>query len=183
MRGIEAAFWAVLGKDLELKQGKTGKPFCNFSFVVTTGQDESQWVNVICFGETAEKLSKTAQKGDKVYCEGTLSLTQWNDAHGEVKHGLNVSAWRVDRLGNIGKAKAWEPRPEVSAAPKDAQLPLGTSPETPPKNLEEARSLLAPVENDLPKEPAAPLETSKEPAKTENASSEIDPKFNDEMPF
>jgi len=30
VRGIESAFWGVLGKDPELKQGKNGKSFANF---------------------------------------------------------------------------------------------------------------------------------------------------------
>ena len=35
--------------------------------------------------------------------EGSLTMNQWNDTHGEVKHGLNVAAWKVERVASIGK--------------------------------------------------------------------------------
>lgn len=108
MRGIETAFWAVLGQDPELRTSKTGKSFCTFSCVVTVGgaddgKDVSQWLRVACFGEIAEKLAGRAKKGDRVYVEGSLTINQWNDTHGEVKHGLNVAAWKVERVASIGK--------------------------------------------------------------------------------
>ena len=66
MRGIEAAFWGVLGNDPELKTSKSGKAFAQMSIVVTTGQDDngpvSQWLRVTCFGETAERLA-SGEKG------------------------------------------------------------------------------------------------------------------------
>lgn len=41
MRGIECAFMATLGQDIELKTSKSGKPFCSFGAVVTMEQDEA----------------------------------------------------------------------------------------------------------------------------------------------
>ena len=92
MRGIESAFWGVLGKDPELKQGKTGKPYCNFGCSVTVGQDENQWLNVICFVETAEKIAESARKGDRVYVEGSLTLATWETGEGNTRSGLAVSS-------------------------------------------------------------------------------------------
>jgi single-stranded DNA-binding protein len=67
------------------------------------GKDSTQWVRVTCFGEVAEEIAGRARKGDRLYIEGSLTLNTWNDAHGEVKTGLNVAAWRCERLGNIGR--------------------------------------------------------------------------------
>ena len=111
MRGIECAFMATIGQEVELKTSKSGKPFCSFGAVVTMGQDEggkdiSQWLRIGCFGDVAEQLAARAKKGDKIYVEGALTMTQWNDAHGEVKHGLNVAAWKCERLSNIGRNRA-----------------------------------------------------------------------------
>ena len=87
MRGIECAFMATIGQDIELKMSRSGKPFCSFGAVVTVvteedGKDTSQWLRIGCFGEAAEKLAARAKKGDKIYVEGALTMTQWNDAHG-----------------------------------------------------------------------------------------------------
>ena len=42
MRGIETAFWGVLGKDPELKTSKTGKAFATMNVVVTVGQSATK---------------------------------------------------------------------------------------------------------------------------------------------
>ena len=175
MRGIESAFFGVLGKDPELKTSKSGAAYATLAVVV--GEDaDSQWVRVACFGETAEQIAIRAKKGDKVYVEGTLTLNTWTDkTTGEERHGLNVAAWRVDKLANIGKARVWPEKGEAQA-----QLQLGTSPrgaalaETPPKSLDEVRSQLAGKDVAKTEAPVAP---------TGKASSAIDPNFNDELTF
>ncbi len=109
MRGIECAFLGVLEKDPELKTSKTGKAFATMNVVVTVGEadngkDVNQWLRVACFGETAEKLAGRAKKGDRVYCEGTLTLNTWADkSTGEAKTGLNVAAWKCEKVPSIGK--------------------------------------------------------------------------------
>ena len=108
MRGIEAALWGVLGKDPELKISKGGTPFATMNVVVTVGKaddgkDVSQWIRVACFGETAEKIAARARKGDRVYCEGTLTQNTWTVANGDTKTGLNLAAWKVEKLAAIAK--------------------------------------------------------------------------------
>ena len=106
MKGIECAFVASLGQDVELKTSKAGKRFASFSCIVDMGQDEDgQWLRVICFGDTAEKLAECSYKGDRIYVEGSITLNSWQNSEGETKHGLNVTAWRAERLANIGRAK------------------------------------------------------------------------------
>ena len=114
-RGIETAFWATLGKDPELKTSKTGTAYTGMNVVVTVGQssddgkDIGQWLRVTCFGDTAKAIAARVKKGDRVYVEGSLTMTQWNDAHGEVRHGLNVSAWKCERVASIGKNRERKP--------------------------------------------------------------------------
>ena len=113
-RGIETAFWGTLGKGPELKTSKAGTPYTGMNVVVTVGKDDngkdvSQWLRVTCFGDTAKAIAAKARKGDRIYVEGSLTMSQWNDAQGEMKHGLNVSAWRCERTGNIGKSRERKP--------------------------------------------------------------------------
>jgi len=74
-------------------------------------------VRVACFGEAAETLAARAKKGDCVYCEGSLTQTQWNDrATGEVKYGLNLAAWKCERVANIGKHREHKESGNTEAA-------------------------------------------------------------------
>jgi single-strand DNA-binding protein len=114
-RGIETAFWGTLGKDPELKtSAKTGTAYTGMNVVVVTGRaddgkDVSQWLRVTCFGDTAKLIASRAAKGDRIYCEGTLTMNQWNDASGEVRHGLSVAAWKCERVASIGKSRERKP--------------------------------------------------------------------------
>ena len=61
-------------------------------------------VRVACFGETAEKIASQAKKGDRVYCEGQLTLNTWADkTTGEAKTGLNLAAFKCEKVAAIGK--------------------------------------------------------------------------------
>jgi hypothetical protein len=98
VKGIECAFCGVLSTTPELKQGKAGKAYANFSCVVA-GEAGESWLNVITFNENAEELVKVARKGDSVYVHGSLSLATWQNADGEARSGLAVSAWKAEKLG------------------------------------------------------------------------------------
>jgi single-strand DNA-binding protein len=120
MRGIETAFWGVLAKDPELRTSKSGKPFATMNVAVTIGssddgKDVTQWVRVACFGETAEKIAAAAKKSDRIYVEGSLTLNTYNTADGETRTGLNVAAFRCEKVPGIGRSRQrCEPAHEVS---------------------------------------------------------------------
>jgi single-strand DNA-binding protein len=118
MRGLEVAFMAVLGRSPELRQSKAGKSYASLALAVVTGKgddgDLTIWVRTTVFGETAEEIAAAVHKGDRVYVEGTLTMSQWNDQHGEVRHGLNVAAWRCKPLGLIGERKPKSSKPATS---------------------------------------------------------------------
>jgi len=121
MRGLETAFWGVLGKDPELRNSKSGNSFATMNVVVVTGRsddgkDVSQWLRVACFGGIAEQITAKAKKGDRIYCEGQLTLNTWADkAMGEAKTGLNVAAWKCEKVPGIGRNRQRrEPEYEVS---------------------------------------------------------------------
>ncbi len=109
MNGIETAFCATVGTEAELKTSQAGKRWTSFNACVGSG-DEAQWVRIAVFGGRAEELSRHLRKGDKVYCEGRLTLRTW-EKDGEKQAGLNVAAWKVEKLGQIGRNKPAKPRP------------------------------------------------------------------------
>ena len=125
--GIECAFIAFLPADPELRTSQAGKPFLTFNAGVGEG-DDVQWLRVACFGGRAVELSRILAKGSKVYCEGRLTLQNWTGKDGSERHGLNVAAWRVEPLRQIGRNKPKQAKPDapaqrVNERPFDDPLP------------------------------------------------------------
>lgn len=113
---IETAFIGRVGNDPELKTSASGNPWCAFNVAVGSG-DDTQWLRVAIFGARAEELAGPLTKGDRVYVEGNLTLRTWENS-GEKRSGLNVAAWKCERLGQIGRNKP----------PKSKPLPEGDHP-------------------------------------------------------
>lgn len=124
MNTIQTAFEGTLGQDAELKHVKNGElALASFSMAVGEGDDNTQWVRVALFGSEAQALVHRLTKGTKVYCEGKLTLNTWQGRDGQQHTGLNVSAWTVQPLGQIGKRK-----PRKSEAPKKPGVPTRRPP-------------------------------------------------------
>lgn len=104
MNGIRACFQGRLGGDAELKTVREDLALCSFSLAVEDSREEQkpQWIRVSIFDDKAKEYAGL-RKGDEVYCEGSLLLRQWQGKDGGARIGLNVSAWRVEVLGKIGR--------------------------------------------------------------------------------
>ncbi len=131
MRGIEAAFFGITGNPPDLKTAKSGKPWLSISVGVETGDVDDAgaakltWIRVAVFGDAAVKLAGAA-KGTRLYCEGTLTQSQWNAADGEVRHGLNVAAFTCQRVGSSAIGRNRPPRErgqEYAAAGSNRESP------------------------------------------------------------
>jgi single-strand DNA-binding protein len=134
MNGIEAALEGRLGKNPELRQSQQGQPWLPLNVAVGEG-DAVQWVGVAVFGERAQQLASSLRKGDRIYAEGRLRLETWTGQDGKERSGLKIAAWRVERLGEIGRSKPPKPKappegnnpaPASAGAPsqRDWQRPL-----------------------------------------------------------
>jgi len=67
------------------------------------GEAPATWVRVALFGDTVATLPPRLTKGAEVYCEGRLSLGTWTGKDGGAKTGLNLAAWEVQPMGQIGR--------------------------------------------------------------------------------
>jgi single-strand DNA-binding protein len=117
---IECAFIGRVGTEPELKTSQAGKPWCRFS-VAVGADDATQWVQVACFGERAEKLAGSLNKGDRCYVEGSIRLNEWTGKDGEKRAGLSVAAWKCEKLGQIGRNKP--PKAKNGDGTRDWQAP------------------------------------------------------------
>jgi single-strand DNA-binding protein len=82
-----------LGRDPEMRFTPSGKPVTSFSlatnrnWVSADGErhDETEWFNVVAWGNLAEICNQHLSKGQKVYVEGRLQTRSWEDEKGQ-KH-------------------------------------------------------------------------------------------------
>jgi single-strand DNA-binding protein len=82
-----------LGRNPEMRYTPNGKPVTSFSlaanrnWVSSDGErhDETEWFNVVAWGNLAEICNQHLSKGQKVYIEGRLQTRSWQDENGQ-KH-------------------------------------------------------------------------------------------------
>src|SRR5262249_12339631 len=100
---IDCAFYGFLAADADARTSKAGKSWVRLR--VGVGKDDDmQCVNVSVFGKAADTAA-TLQKGDHVYCEGTIKLDSWRGSDGVERHTLAVSGFKCERTHKIGRAK------------------------------------------------------------------------------
>jgi single-stranded DNA-binding protein len=64
--------------------------------------DDIQWISVAVFGKAAETAGEL-NKGDRVYCKGTIKLDTWRGGDGVDRHGLSVASFKCERTHQIGR--------------------------------------------------------------------------------
>lgn len=110
MEGIVAAFQGFAGQDADTRYTQSGKLMVGFSVGVTLGKPPGdgekpplEWVRVTCWNQVAEEMQRHIKKGLEVYCEGKLTLGRWEASDGAPRSGLNLSAWVVQPIGQVGR--------------------------------------------------------------------------------
>src|SRR5512143_883103 len=76
-----------LGQDPELKYTQSGIAVAKFSLATSqqwkdqdgNTQDRTEWHNVVAWRRLAEICAEYLKKGSKVYLEGSLSTSSWED--------------------------------------------------------------------------------------------------------
>lgn len=103
MNGIDCACIAkVVSESVELRTSAKGVLWAGFSAVVGNGDDAS-WLRVSVFGDVAQKLAGNIGRGDRVYLEGSLTLSRYRK-DGEERVNLQIAASKCEPLG-IGRHK------------------------------------------------------------------------------
>jgi single-strand DNA-binding protein len=80
-----------VGRDPEMRYTPSGKPVTSFSVATPrtwTNSDgerreETEWFNVVAWGNLAETCKQLLQKGQQVYVEGRLQTRSWEDREGK----------------------------------------------------------------------------------------------------
>ena len=89
-----------VGTDLVLRFSKAGNAFVTIPVAVTRGRDETKetdWYDVKCFGELAERMCEETIKGQRVHLHSAEGKTRL----GQRGRGINAThrsaTWRLSR--------------------------------------------------------------------------------------
>ncbi len=95
-----------VGREPELRFTSAGKPVTSFSVAVSRrwtdskGQrrEETEWFNVVAWGNLAEICADFLYKGCQVYVEGRLQTRHWDNELGQRQYRTDVVANEVTIL-------------------------------------------------------------------------------------
>ena len=101
-----------LGRDPETRYAQNGSAVTSFSVATseswrdrTSGeqQERTEWHNVVCFARLAEIAGEYLRKGSKVYIEGQLRTSSW-EQDGVKRYKTDIHAREMQMLDSRGSA-------------------------------------------------------------------------------
>jgi single-strand DNA-binding protein len=101
-----------LGKDPEVKYTPTGTAFAKFSLATNERfkdkagewQDRTEWHNIVAWQRLAEIVGEYVKKGSKLYIEGRLQTSSWDDKEsGQKKYKTEIVANDLVLLSGRGE--------------------------------------------------------------------------------
>lgn len=127
-----------LGKDPEVRYTPSGVPVAKFSIATNERykdkggdwQDRAEWHNIVAWQRLAEIVGEYLKKGSKVYIEGRLQTSSWEDKQsGEKKSRTEIVAQELLMLdgrgnGDLSNGSAHSAG-NASRASGDAEDPSG----------------------------------------------------------
>ncbi len=109
MRGLnKVMIIGQLGRDPEMRYTPSGRPVTSFSVATTRSwtsgdgdrREETEWFNVVAWGNLAEICKQYLRKGQSVYVEGRLQTRGWDDQEGKKHFRTELVASEMIILGD-----------------------------------------------------------------------------------
>jgi single-strand DNA-binding protein len=99
-----------VGRDPEMRFTPSGRPVTSFSVAVSRTwtsaegerHEETEWFNVVAWGNLAEICKTHLNKGQQVYIEGRLQTRGWEDDAGKKHFRTELVANEMILLGDRG---------------------------------------------------------------------------------
>ena len=104
-----------VGKDPEIKSTPSGVVVATFSIATSerfkdkTGnwQDRTEWHNLVAYQRTAEIIRDYVKKGSKLYIEGRLQTSSWDDkTTGQKKYRTEIIVNDLSLLSGKGEGES-----------------------------------------------------------------------------
>jgi len=110
-----------LGREPEMRYTPSGRPVTSFSVATARSwnspdgerREETEWFNVVAWGNLAEICKQYLNKVQQVYVEGRLQTRRWEDQEGKKHFATEVVANEMIMLGERPARNSGE----TSAAP------------------------------------------------------------------
>jgi single-strand DNA-binding protein len=101
-----------LGKDPEMRYTPSGRPVTTFTMAVSRSWNsadgerhtETEWFNIVAWGNLAEICKQYLTKGQQVYVEGRLQTRRWDDKEGQKRTSVEIVANEMMMLGERHEA-------------------------------------------------------------------------------
>lgn len=109
-----------LVEDPELKQTPNGVPVTNFRIAVSRrfqnkdGQQEADFINVVCWRQSAEFVKRYFNKGRSILVCGSLQSRTWTDNNNQKRYTLEVVA---DEVSFVDRKPDSQPSGNQMSAP------------------------------------------------------------------
>jgi single-strand DNA-binding protein len=97
-----------LGRDPEMRYTPSGRPVTTFTVAVSRSwntadgerRTETEWFNIVAWGNLAEICKQYLYKGQQVYIEGRLQTRRWEDKESQKHTSVEVVANEMMMLGD-----------------------------------------------------------------------------------
>jgi single-strand DNA-binding protein len=117
-----------LGRDPEMRYTPSGRPVTTFTMAVSRSwnsadgerHSETEWFNIVAWGNLAEICKQYLVKGQQVYVEGRLQTRRWDDKEGQKRTSVEIVANEMMMLGERREAGQGSDDP---SAPADSETP------------------------------------------------------------
>jgi single-strand DNA-binding protein len=121
-----------LGRNPEMRYTPSGRAVTSFSvatnrsWVNSEGErrEETEWFNVVAWGNLAEICKQYLAKGQQVYVEGRLQTRGWEDQNGKKHYRTELVANEMIMLGERKSAEVSEETRESEAGFESNELPF-----------------------------------------------------------
>lgn len=109
-----------VGRDPEMRYTPSGRPVTSFSVAVSRTwtsaegerHEETEWFNVVAWGNLAEICKSHLHKGQQVYVEGRLQTRGWEDNTGKKHFRTEVVANEMILLGDRHQQSHYDDNPD-----------------------------------------------------------------------
>lgn len=88
-------------KEIELKKSSTNVSYCQFTIAVNEyikGEQQTHFLNIVCFGSLAENLNIYSSKGMKIALQGKLTTSSYTNKNGQKVNNVDVIANHITYL-------------------------------------------------------------------------------------
>ena len=121
-----------LGRNPEMRYTPSGRPVTSFSVATSRSwvnaegerREETEWFNVVAWGNLAEICKQHLTKGQQVYVEGRLQTRGWEDQNGKKHYRTELVANEMIILGERKSAEATEETRERETGSESSEFPF-----------------------------------------------------------